>query len=35
VTDESYWASAGGYPGAGYLVMGSPRTFVVNASLDF
>jgi iron complex outermembrane receptor protein len=35
VTDENYWASAGGYPGAGYLVMGSPRTFVVNASLDF
>lgn len=35
VTDESYWASAGGYPGANYLVQGGPRTVVVSASLDF
>ncbi|HYD86435.1 MAG TPA: TonB-dependent receptor [Vitreimonas sp.] len=35
VTDENYWASAGGYPGANYLVLGGPRTFVVSASVDF
>uniref|UniRef100_UPI00374DC1F2 TonB-dependent receptor domain-containing protein n=1 Tax=Undibacterium sp. TaxID=1914977 RepID=UPI00374DC1F2 len=35
VTDKSYWASAGGYPGAGYLVLGAPRTFVVSGSVDF
>jgi iron complex outermembrane receptor protein len=35
VTDENYWASTGGYPGANYLVMGGPRTFVVSASVDF
>lgn len=35
VTDRNYWASAGGYPGAGYLVLGAPRTFVVSATVDF
>ncbi|ELH4237041.1 TonB-dependent siderophore receptor [Vibrio fluvialis] len=35
VTDKSYWASAGGYPGSNYLVQGSPRTFVLSASYDF
>jgi len=35
VTDENYWASAGGYPGANYLVLGGPRTIVVSASVDF
>jgi iron complex outermembrane receptor protein len=35
VTDEDYWASTGGYPGANYLVQGSPRTAVVSASVDF
>jgi iron complex outermembrane receptor protein len=35
LTDRAYWASAGGYPGAGYLVAGAPRTFVVSATLDF
>jgi iron complex outermembrane receptor protein len=35
VTDKSYWASAGGFPGAGYLVLGSPRTLVVSGSVDF
>lgn len=35
VTDESDWLSAGGYPGANYLVLGTPRTFVVSASVDF
>ncbi|MGQ5524668.1 TonB-dependent receptor domain-containing protein [Chitinimonas sp. PSY-7] len=35
VTNRNYWASAGGYPGAGYLTVGAPRTFVVSAALDF
>jgi iron complex outermembrane recepter protein len=35
VADRDYWASAGGYPGSGYLVQGAPRTFVVSASVDF
>lgn len=35
VTDENYWASAGGYPQQGYLVLGMPRTIQVSASLDF
>jgi len=30
-----YWASAGGYPGYGYLVLGAPRTFTVSATVDF
>ena len=34
-TDESYWASAGGYPGANYLVQGGPRTIIVSASVSF
>ena len=33
--NKSYWASAGGFPGSNYLVMGAPRTFVLNASVDF
>ena len=35
VAGEDYWASTGGYPGANYLVLGSPRTFVLSASVDF
>lgn len=35
VTDRDYWASAGGYPGSGYLVLGAPRTVVVSATIDF
>jgi len=35
VADKSYWASAGGYPGSGYLVVGAPRTFVVSGTVDF
>ena len=34
-TGKDYWASAGGYPGSGYLVQGAPRTVVVSASVDF
>lgn len=35
VTDRNYWASAGGFPGSGYLTIGNPRTLTVSASLDF
>jgi len=34
VTDDSYWASTGGFPGANYLVQAAPRTFVLSATLD-
>lgn len=35
VSDRNYWASVGGYPNAGYLVLGNPRTFSLTASVDF
>lgn len=35
VADEDYWASAGGFPGAGYLTIGAPRTFMLSASCSF
>jgi iron complex outermembrane receptor protein len=35
VADKNYWASAGGYPGSGYLVLGAPRTVVVSGSVEF
>jgi len=35
LTDRNYWASAGGFPGAGYLVQGDPRTVLLSASIDF
>jgi iron complex outermembrane receptor protein len=35
VTDKSYWASAGGYPGSGYLILGAPRTFSLSATVGF
>lgn len=35
LADRDYWASAGGYPGAGYLTLAAPRTLVVSASVDF
>lgn len=35
VTGRDYWASAGGFPGSGYLTIGNPRTLTVSASLDF
>ncbi|MDB6160967.1 MAG: TonB-dependent receptor [Gammaproteobacteria bacterium] len=34
VTDKAYWASVGGAPGANYLVLGAPRTFIVSVSAD-
>lgn len=35
IADRSHWASAGGYPNAGYLVAGAPRTFSLSAQVDF
>lgn len=35
VGDRKYWASSGGYPNNGYLVIGAPRTFALSASVDF
>ncbi len=35
VADANYWASSGGYPDNGYLVLGAPRTFMLNVSVDF
>ncbi|WP_226895345.1 TonB-dependent receptor [Luteolibacter marinus] len=35
VTNDDYWASAGGFPGAGYLTVGAPRTLVLSASYAF
>lgn len=33
--NRDYWASAGGFPGANYLVLGTGRTFLLSASVDF
>ena len=35
VTDNAYWASSGGFPGANYLIQGDPRTFSLRVSADF
>lgn len=35
VSNRSYWASSGGYPGAGYLVVGAPRTLSLSVGVDF
>lgn len=35
VADRSYWASAGGFPGSGYLVVGAPRTFTLTGTVNF
>ena len=35
LTDRRYWASVGGYPGAGYLNAGAPRTVTLSTSVDF
>lgn len=35
LTDKSYWASAGGSQGTGYLVLGAPRSFSLTASTEF
>ncbi|MBP1202118.1 iron complex outermembrane receptor protein [Duganella sp. 1411] len=35
LTDKSYWASAGGAQGSGYLVLGAPRSLSLTASTEF
>lgn len=35
VANRDYWASAGGFPGSGYLTVGAPRTLVLSTTLDF
>jgi iron complex outermembrane receptor protein len=35
VANRNYWASAGGYPGAGYLVLGDPRTVMLSATFEY
>jgi len=35
LADRKYWASSGGFPDNGYLVIGAPRTFTLSASVDF
>ena len=35
LTNRNYWASVGGYPGQGYLVVGAPRTLSLSVSVDF
>ncbi|MFL6682371.1 MAG: TonB-dependent receptor [Burkholderiaceae bacterium] len=35
VTNRNYWASAGGYPGQGYLTVGAPRTVLVSGTFAY
>ena len=35
VTNRKYWASAGGYPDAGYLTVGAPRTFTFSGTFAY
>ena len=35
VLNRNYWASSGGYPGAGYLTLGAPRTLSVSATFAY
>jgi len=35
LADRNYWASSGGFPGQGYLVVGQPRTFSLSAAVEF
>lgn len=35
IADKNYWASTGGFPGAGYLTLGNPRSFLISASVIF
>lgn len=35
LADKEYWATAGGYPGDGSLIIGAPRTFILSSTLDF
>ncbi|MDR2450314.1 MAG: TonB-dependent receptor, partial [Candidatus Accumulibacter sp.] len=33
--NRDYWASVGGYPDNGYLVLGAPRTFLLTGTIEF
>jgi iron complex outermembrane receptor protein len=33
-TNKDYWSSVGGEPGADYLVLAAPRTFLLSMSVD-
>jgi iron complex outermembrane receptor protein len=35
VTDRSYWASSGGYPGQGYLTVGAPRSVTISGTFAY
>lgn len=35
LTDSEDWTSVGGFPGSNYLILGTPRTLVLSASLGF
>jgi len=35
VTNRKYWASAGGYPDAGYLTVGAPRTWTFSGTFAY
>lgn len=35
ITNNTYWTSVGGFPGAGYLTLGNPRTFVISGTVNF
>ena len=35
VANRNYWASAGGYPGQGYLTVGAPRTFLFSGTFAY
>ena len=35
VTNRNYWASSGGYPGAGYLTVGAPRTVSISGTFSY
>jgi iron complex outermembrane receptor protein len=35
ITNTHYWASVGGFPGAGYLTLGNPRSLLVSGTVNF
>lgn len=35
IANRKYWASVGGYVGANYLTMGTPRAYMLSADIDF
>ncbi|GAC12993.1 TonB-dependent receptor [Aliiglaciecola lipolytica] len=35
LTDNNYWSSTGGFPGANYLILSEPRSVAVSVTFDF